>query len=224
LKKVDLHVHTSYTEGECSPSEVLNEAEKKKIRIVGFTDHVRKSSDWFEKYKEEIMNLKKNKRKVVSLLGIEARILDRFGNIDATTKMINASELVLGVVHRWPFQTLTNLKERYTELLINTIKKGKINVLGHPTYLLGKRLDLSNKQIERLADAAFQHSVAIEINSSKRVPTENFVYICYEKGVNFSIGSDAHKKEEIGDVDWSIDLLERLGIDEKHIIKLKTLT
>jgi len=134
--------------------------------------------------------------------------------------MIKPSELILGVVHRWPLKTTTNLKENYTHLLLNMINKGQINVLAHPTYLFGKQIELNEEQIKKIATAAFEYNVAIEITSTKRVPSEDFVKICYQKGTKFSIGSDAHRKEDIGEIDWSINLLEKLGINDKNIIKL----
>lgn len=38
-KKVDLHTHTTYSDGALSPEELLNLAKKKKIEILGITDH-----------------------------------------------------------------------------------------------------------------------------------------------------------------------------------------
>jgi len=37
--KVDLHTHTTYSDGANSPEELLNLAKKKKIDVIGITDH-----------------------------------------------------------------------------------------------------------------------------------------------------------------------------------------
>ena len=61
--------------------------------------------------------------------------------------------------------------------------------------------------------------MAIEINSSKKVPPEEFLSICNSIGTKFSLGSDAHRKEEVGNIEWSLSMIEKLGIDKKSIIK-----
>ena len=134
--------------------------------------------------------------------------------------MIESSELILGTVHTWPLKTTTNLKKHYTHLLLNMIKKGQINILAHPTYLLGRQIELDKEHIKKIATTASEHNVAIEITSTKRVPSENFVGVCYQNDVKFSIGSDAHRKQDIGEIGWSMNLLEKLGVEDKNIIEL----
>ena len=36
---IDLHMHTSYSDGTCSVSEILKEAEDKKLECISITDH-----------------------------------------------------------------------------------------------------------------------------------------------------------------------------------------
>ena len=47
MKKIDLHVHTSFSDGLLTPKEILDLAEKNKIEILAITDH-----DTFAGYEE----------------------------------------------------------------------------------------------------------------------------------------------------------------------------
>ena len=39
LKKVDLHIHSTFSDGDLTPSEILNVCNKEKIGIISITDH-----------------------------------------------------------------------------------------------------------------------------------------------------------------------------------------
>lgn len=38
-KRADLHIHTSYSDGACSPEKVVEIAQTRKIDIISITDH-----------------------------------------------------------------------------------------------------------------------------------------------------------------------------------------
>ena len=65
LKKYfDYHIHTSFSDGENSLEECVSEAFKKGLSEIAFTDHVWRSSDWIERYVEEIKALRENYPKI----------------------------------------------------------------------------------------------------------------------------------------------------------------
>ena len=50
---IDLHIHSTYSDGSCSVKEILQEAENKKLEYISITDH-----DCVNAYKElENMNI-----------------------------------------------------------------------------------------------------------------------------------------------------------------------
>ena len=50
----DLHTHTNFSDGELSPSEILNEALVKKIKYLSITDH-----DTYSAYSKEVLKAAK---------------------------------------------------------------------------------------------------------------------------------------------------------------------
>ena len=39
MKKIDLHIHSYYSDGETSPSDIINIAQKEDIKLLSLTDH-----------------------------------------------------------------------------------------------------------------------------------------------------------------------------------------
>ncbi len=215
--KIDFHIHTNYTDGRDSVKEIVKEARRKRLNAIGFSEHVRKDSPWFIAYLNEVKTFSQQSKDMKIYCGIEARTLNLKGELNASSFMIDNSDFIIASIHRWPLPRFSI--KSYTKLIVNTIKNNKINILGHPCFIFGRRITLSIQQIKIIGLTAKEKNVAIEINSSKKVPPEEFLSICNSIGTKFSLGSDAHRKEEVGNIEWSLSMIEKLGIDKKSIIK-----
>ncbi|MBQ4129387.1 MAG: histidinol-phosphatase [Ruminococcus sp.] len=100
MKKVDLHIHSTYSDGKNTPQEIVANAVKMGIDIIGFSDHSYTpfdlsyciSKEDITKYKAEIISLKNEyKDKIDILLGIEQ---DYY-----STEETNDYEYIIGSVH-----------------------------------------------------------------------------------------------------------------------------
>ncbi len=58
---------------------------------------------------------------------------------------------------------------------------------------------------------------AVELHCATRTPGPDEVRLGLGLGVKFSIGSDAHSLDRVGDVAWALDLLESLGATARDI-------
>ena len=211
---IDYHIHTIYTDGSNTIDEILNEAMRKNLEGIAITDHVWKTSTYLNQFFGEIKT-KRDSYVLKILVGIEAKIININGDIDATNEMIRKSDIVLGSLHSTPtdedYVFLDPVKCQKEDLinnsfdaLINLIKSRKADVIAHPTAMLRKNgcEEFYTWQIEEISSNAAKYDVAIEINSKYNVPSLNFIKICFENGVSFSLGSDAHTLEEIGNIDY----------------------
>ena len=63
-----------------------------------------------------------------------------------------------------------------------------------------------------LVDAAVKHHVAIEINSRFRVPRLPFLQMAKAAGAKFSFGSNLHTPDEIGNIDYCVEMYRRLNL------------
>lgn len=62
--------------------------------------------------------------------------------------------------------------------------------------------------------------VAIELHCATRTPDPDVVRLGLKLGVKFSVGSDAHSLDRVGDVGWAQDLLESLGATPRDLLAL----
>lgn len=68
-KKIDLHIHTTMSDGFLTPKEVIDEAHKNGIYAIAIADH-----DTIEAYDEEIFNYAKNKNvKLINAVEISTK-------------------------------------------------------------------------------------------------------------------------------------------------------
>ncbi len=64
MKNIDMHIHTTYSDGECTPAEILKMANDVDYDIISFTDH-----DCIDAHKDEI--LAKEKYDIEIVPGVE---------------------------------------------------------------------------------------------------------------------------------------------------------
>jgi hypothetical protein len=91
-----------------------------------------------------------------------------------------------------------------------------VNIWANPTYLpdvLKPRYDelWTNARMKSLIDAAVKNNVAIEINSTFKIPSAKFIKMAKTAGAHFTFGSNVHG-EGAGDILWSINMANSCGL------------
>ena len=218
IKPIEFHVHTNWTDGENSVKEMHEKACKKGIKAILFSEHVRKTSkEWFKNFANEVRAL--NQEKCISLVGAETKIIDYRGNLDCSSEIIKDSDLIMGVVHRFPGEEgeIKNNTNGYTsseameiefELSLSLLKNSPINILGHPlgmTYSRFKMVPSDNKIIE-LIKLASKNNILFEINAKYHPNPKKILEMCVSYGAKISLGSNAHNVNEVGLI---LDVLKR---------------
>jgi putative hydrolase len=220
--KSDFHIHTNQTDGNATPEEIIDKAMELGLNAIAFTEHVTCESTWFQDFEQQIRSLDSGKVKVY--VGIETKTLDFNGKLDATEQMLD-SDIVIGSVHRYPSSdgeliSLEDIKsmnpQKALDIEFNSamgmLKNSKIDVLGHP---LGIYTQFHNNMPEEHLCSLFKESkkrkIAIEINTRYLTDVGGTLRLLEDTNPYVSIGSDAHKKEDVG---RSFDIIERF-IGEK---------
>ncbi|MGN0589720.1 MAG: histidinol-phosphatase HisJ family protein [Ruminiclostridium sp.] len=129
------------------------------------------------------------------------------------------------------------LLDMYFDELIEMAEWGKFDTLAHITYPLryivgdkGKAIDMSRyeKQIERLFSLIIEKNIALEINTSglrqsigETLPGEDLLRKYYDMGGRLiTMGSDAHKPEDIGKgIAEGIALAKKIGFTAVSVYK-----
>jgi putative hydrolase len=185
------------------------------------------------------METAKKEKHIEVLSGIESKVLDFYGRLDATEGMIQTVDLIVASVHRIPsFHNMSGelvvekanqdeayVADLYLRALSGIASNPEVDVAGHPFHLL-KAMGVKKISRECKIEIAKLFSIsekAVEVNSFYHVPDLEFLKICIKEGVKISIGSDAHTLEDVGNVKWSMRRLKKAGGTAEDIIDVESI-
>lgn len=213
IPKIDFHLHTTYTDGIDKIEKYIKKADKIGIEEIAFTEHVDKSTDWFDNFKKEIIDYRqKNKSKLKIYHGIEVRALDYQGSLNAYPEIINSAELVVGVVHSYPTSNggkcwpgHANLKKEEAldmefRASLSLLSNKKVDVFGHPGATFEQFFgEFPPELYRKLIRLAKKNKKAIELNPQYQNNFPDFVKMCLEENPLISLGSNAHSCKKLGE-------------------------
>ncbi len=209
---IDLHLHTNWTDGKNTVEAMYDQAQKVGLEVILFSEHARASSgDWFPKFARQVRELPKTS--CHALVGVEAKVKDFNGNLDCTNEIIDLCDLVMGSVHRFPgeqgeimqnkagLQPDEALKIEF-KLANALLENPLVDILGHPFGMCFSRFGITppDKMVLALIEKASQSDTAFEINSRYHPDPRKFINWCSDLGAKFSLGSNAHDLEQVGEI------------------------
>ena len=209
---IDLHMHTTYSDGKNSVKQMVDTAKKLGLKTIAITDHIWRSSDWFDEYAKEIKSIDSE---VKVLIGFEAKALSVNGEIDATKVMCKVADIRIGAIHRIPKssdineylkreEVLQNREFAYNNWLTtmkNLIKNSDVDIIAHPFMVLDKySLNIDFKDIENLFKLASDYKKRLEV-SARYKESNKYIWDFLHKKPNYinfiSFGSDAHSIDDL---------------------------
>lgn len=234
----DYHTHTIYSHGKGTIKENVEAAIKKGLEEIVISDHgpghltYGVSRKNLIKMRREIDELKKEYDNINILLGVEANIVSIDGDIDVNDEDMKILDKLLvgfhnGAKPKTPkdFYLLyvknhlgkimpwlrEECRKTNTVAVIKAVNKYNIDIITHP----GAKIDIDTRA---LAKAAAKRNTALEINASHGFLTVEYVKIAMEEGVNFTIDSDAHKPENVGNFAKGIRVAEEANLPVERIL------
>ena len=206
---VDLQIHTDQTDGQASIEQILETASRRGLGAIAFTEHVRYSTDWFAGFAERIRREAQRFAHLDTYVGCEAKALDPDGGFDCPESILRACDIVLGSVHRLPdgrggflrFEEMApdELAEMECEYALGLMRSAPIHVLAHPGGMYQRHFGVyPEPYFRRMMEVSVRTGVAVEINSSYLRDVESFLRLCEEINPYVSVGSDAHRLDELG--------------------------
>jgi len=110
--------------------------------------------------------------------------------------------------------------EEQTERLETALAHPVVKVLAHP---FGRRIGIRpaiDVDMDRVIEAAINHGVALETNGHRdRLDLgADWLQVAAERGAVFAANSDAHRRDEIGNVANALGTLQRAGIDAEKVV------
>jgi histidinol phosphatase-like PHP family hydrolase len=189
--KEDYHVHTNFNDhspSNLSVQNIIKIAERRGLTSIAFTEHVRKSSQWISEYLEEIDKIRTTNPRVQMITGFEAKILEE-GAIDFPE--IYSDHFVIASFH-----TTYGNKKKWFHALKTAIECPYVNVIGH--LAPEQSFNLDESELDELAVLLYKYDRTIELNAKYKRPPLDWLRIFKKRKVQFHLGSDAHRLEDIG--------------------------
>ena len=94
-----------------------------------------------------------------------------------------------------------------------------VDILAHPTLLpISLRSHPADElwtdaREERLVEALHASGIAFEV-SNRYKPHERLVRRAFARGVRISLGSDGHTADQVGNVEWPLEMTRRIGVPD----------
>ncbi len=193
--KGDLHLHTKESDGLNTTEEMVNAALEKRYEYIAMTNHTKNlkiahgmGDQDFIKYFGTVDKLNQ-KYKIKILKGAEVDIL-KDGSLDLKDETLGRMDCVIASVH----MNTQMGKEDMTQRVINAIKTGKVNILGHPTGRLINKRSPYEIDLNEVSKYCEKYKTALEINSSPErldLNDENILKTS-KYNVYYSINTDSH--------------------------------
>jgi len=180
------HIHTNYTDGKNSVFEICETAEKLKIPLVAFTEHVRKKLEYdFDSFLRDIEEAKEKYSNIIILSGCEAKVLSN-GSLNVDKEILQKVDYPTFAFHSLPYEDAESCKE----ILKKIIKNKHINTWVHPATFLNK-IHLKKEEIEEIFMLLKKYKVLFELNRKYKLSNK---YVSFLKKYSSLLvrGNDIH--------------------------------
>lgn len=235
----DFHTHTRYSHGTGTVNDNAANALSLGLRAVAITDHARNhpivgvKQSKLDAIRQDINAVDKEYRNIKVLMGLEANIISKKGDIDVSEEDAEKLDLLLLGFHltayqksladyfALPFNGVTRIffknsakqKAVNTQAVIDSVLRNKIDILTHP----GFRIDVDYYAV---AEACREVGTFMELSSRHRTPDISGLEQALKAGAKFIVNSDAHKPVNVGRCAYALDLIGELGLTDNEVVNI----
>ena len=223
----DLQSHSTYTDGKDRVADMAQAAADLGHSYLAVTDHSKTlpiaggmDEDGFARQADEIEDLRHDpalrSRGFRILHGIEMNVSPE-GLGDMDRDFLRTLDIVLGTFH-----SKLRIAEDQTDRYLAAIRNGGMDVFAHPRCrMFGRRLGLTADWSRVFAEAA-AHGVALEIDChpSRQDLDVQLLRQAAEHGAWISVGTDAHSRSELLNIDIGVATIALAGIPTDRVLNL----
>ncbi len=219
----DLHTHTiASTHAYSTLLENIECAKKAGLKIMGTSDHAPEmpmTTSIAHFYNQRVVPREVSGVKI--LRGIEANILDKDGTVDIPFDA-RCPDLDYAIASLHTIVYYSEDREEITNAYIKAMDHPLVKIIGHPEDAR------YNKDFDRIAKAATEKGVALELNESSLSPNgfrqngkeamKELILACLRNDTMMIIGTDAHFATAVGNFERVRSLLEEMGVPENRVL------
>jgi DNA polymerase (family 10) len=219
----DLQMHSTWSDGANSIAELAQAALARGLEYILISDHSQSlaiagglSPDDLRRQREEIRAVNESLGgKLRVLAGIEAEVRAD-GSLDYPDEVLAELDLVLASLHTG----LRTGRAKTTARLLAAIHNPHVDIVAHPTGRLIGRREGADLDLEAIFQAAAETGTALEINADPNRLDLDDVHArrAVQSGVKLSIGSDAHRAEGVGALDYGVATARRGWVTAADVV------
>lgn len=225
--KGDFHVHTDWSEGINPLPEMVGAAKRLGYEYIAITDHSRSLGVAHglseERLLEQIKEIGKLNDKLSDFhvfTGTEVDI-KADASIDFSDNILNQCDVVVAALHVGQRQT----RREITGRLVTAMENEHVDIIAHPTgRIIGER-EAYDVDMEVLLDAAASTGTVLEINAypSRLDLNDITARKAKNKGVTLTIDTDAHSTEQLGLMEFGVNVARRGWLEEDDLVNTKAM-
>ncbi len=219
----DFHIHTDWSDGELSVSEMAKAAIRRGLKVIAITDHsaglgVAGGLDMarHKKQAEEIRKVQEKLGETITILhGSEVEI-KADGTLDYPDEFLASLDLVVASLH----VSLRQPREKVTERALHAIRNPNVDILAHPTGRLLPDREGADLDMEAVFVAAAETGVALEINAHPaRLDLDDaYARRAKELGVPLAINTDSHSEDDLDRLFYGVAIARRAWLNKEDVI------
>ncbi|MEM0139086.1 MAG: DNA polymerase/3'-5' exonuclease PolX [Ferroplasma sp.] len=223
----DLHTHTVESDGINTIEEMVDSAKKYGLKYIATTNHTKSlkvahgmDEKGFENYFSKVDRLNSMNKDFRILKGAEVDILND-GSLDLQKSTLQQMDCVVASVH----SGFNMDRNAMTERIIKALESGMVNILGHPTGRIINERAPYDVDLDRIAKAAEENNVFLEINSQpERLDLKDTDILLTSKyKVKYAINSDAHNVNSFRYLKYGIGTARRGWLPESRVVNTLSL-
>jgi len=220
--KGDLHVHSTYSDGQNSIPELLEAARRRGYSYIALTDHSQGlkvagglSVAELKKKRREINRLNSRLKGIRVLYGSEVDI-DSEGNLDYKDEILARMDIVVAAIHSGFKQSSRQLTRR----IIKACQNKNVHIIAHPTGRLRGVRQAYEIDFEKILRVARDTNTYLEINAfpSRLDLNDLNARLAKEQGVKLAIGTDAHSLSQLDAIKFGVAVARRAWLEKKDVI------
>lgn len=220
--KGDLHMHTTWSDGKATISEMAESAIELGYQYIAITDHSPSSTianglsiERLKEKKKELTEVNKGMKGINILMGSEVDIKTD-GTLDYPDEILKELDVVIASVH----SGFKMDRETITSRILRALENPYVHAIGHPTGRLINERDPYDVDMDQLIESALIHNKALEVNSSYlRLDLKDLhVKKAVEAGVKIIISTDAHRPQGLLQMRYGIGTARRGWVQKKDVL------
>ena len=225
----DYHTHTVHSHGTGGVDDNIERAIELSLEAIAISDHgpghFKYNVRDMDAYVEDISRAKlKYSGKIKVLSSIECNLCGLDGSVDMPSQPLDMHIMGFHKLARmsslggyWHFYVTRMFKhigvKKTTRAYLAAIDKYDIDIISHPGYAV--ECDLI-----QLGRACRDRGILFEINQKNKEQSPDMLRRVAETGCKFVISSDAHRAEDVAQVNTALQKALEAGLTSREIVNL----